>query len=96
MPTITPATCDSVRVDADPKQFKLSAEHLAVLAHMPIPQAWRFCLRRRRDIFTPDFATFAVGVARMGVAAYADLMTSAPQPAADVEAWMLRRGLRQN
>jgi hypothetical protein len=61
----------------DAQQFELSADHLAVLAHLPITQAWRFCVRKRRDLVTPDFATFVGAVIRMGVAGLADLRAGA-------------------
>ena len=79
---------------ADPQRFELTADHLAVLAHMDSLEAWRFCRRRRRHVVTPDFWTFMIAVCQMGFTAYCDLRSAAPRPAADIDEWMLRRGPR--
>ena len=85
---------NSTPPEADSPQFELTADHLAVLAHMHSLEAWRFCRRRRRHVVTPDFGTFMAAVCRMGFAAYCDLESAAPRPAADIDEWMLRRRLR--
>lgn len=67
----------SASPEANPRKFELTADHLAVLAHMDSLEAWRFCRRRRRHVVTPDFGAFMAAVCRMGFAAYCDLISAA-------------------
>ena len=79
--------------EPDVSEFELSADHLVVLAELPIAQAWRFCRRRRCDLVTPDLGTFVRAVARMGFTAYADLRDAATHADAEIEAWRRAAGL---
>jgi hypothetical protein len=51
-------------------------------------------VRKRRDLVTPSFATFVGAVARLGVAALADLRAACA--GADAEAWPRAGGLLLN
>jgi hypothetical protein len=85
-------SCHASNIDLDAPPFELSPDHLAVLAELPIAEAWRFCRRKRRDLITPDLGTFLRAVTRMGFVAYADLLDAAMQTDAELEAW--RRAVR--